>query len=564
MLGKRISWLAAACLAAAVFAGGCGDDEVGETRAQPTGYWVCRNALDSGSTVTGIICMEEAGAVISGMAGVGLGLTGTVSGNALEITCGDPVIGFGTIMAGIALDADTFVGTVEVYDTNVLLDTGTVTCTRFALSGQFSATGALGGDAVSVDTTTHGYGQIGAGGDIDIGFLTADENVRLSLYPDTLSVDNFAVVSASPAAGEIIVNMYHSTPAGSTGLTAESGTLNVSKCDETGAAGTFTLVFSGGAETVTGSFDVPWNVGVNCLNGWQTKASMPAGPRHALTAASLAGKMYVMGGSDLYTPCEEYDPVSDSWATMDDVPFRCREAAAVSDGTYVYLTGGGDADLGTSVATLYRLDPSAAAGSQWAALAPMNQARGTHAAAVLGGKIYVFGGIYDDGSTETPLASVEAYDIASGTWNATVTNLPQTLFGLTATTVGTKIYIVGGVPSFAGPLVDTVYEFDPAGNGGLGSYAAMASVLTARCVHAAAEAGGRLFVFGGVTDLSAGPNASASVEVYDPATDSWATARDLPDTRRLHGSCAVGTVVYVVGGEDGTQNYDANFALETQ
>ncbi|MHC5056671.1 MAG: Kelch repeat-containing protein [Planctomycetota bacterium] len=569
MFGKRVSWLAAACLAAAVLAGGCGDDDVvggdgGGVKAEPAGYWVCHEERASGEAGWALMCLEETGGVISGMV-MPYGVTGTVSGSTVDLTMGDPVNGSGAIASATALDADTMVGLVELYDTNVLLDTGTVTMTRFVPSGQFAASGTFGGAALNVDTATCGCGYVEDTGDIQIGYMVADASVFLLFAPDALSAGSFTVVFDPPGAGQIRARLRNATPAGYIGSMAESGTLDVSKCDETGAAGTFTLVFSGGAETVTGSFDVPWNVGEYCRNGWVTKAPMPAGTRHALTAASLGGKMYAMGGSDLFTPCEEYDPVSNTWTSMDNVPFQCREAVAVSDGTYIYLTGGYDNTLGTSVATLYRFDPSAAAGSQWTALAPMNQARGFHAAAVLGGKIYVFGGNYNDGSTDTPLASVEAYDVSGGTWDATVTDLPQTLILHTATTVGTKIYITGGATSFAGSLVNTVYEFDPAGNGGLGSYTAMAPMPTARCVHAAAEAGGLIYVTGGATNTA--PNASASVEVYDPATDSWAMARDLPDTRRLHGSCAVGTVVYVVGGENeagGGQNYGTNFALDTQ
>ena len=50
----------------------------------------------------------------------------------------------------------------------------------------------------------------------------------------------------------------------------------------------------------------------------------------------------------------------------------------------------------------------------WEAVAPMGQARFTHAAAVLDGKLYAAGG-YDD---EGWLSSVERYDPAANAWEA--------------------------------------------------------------------------------------------------------------------------------------------------
>ena len=55
----------------------------------------------------------------------------------------------------------------------------------------------------------------------------------------------------------------------------------------------------------------------------------------------------------------------------------------------------------------------------------------------------------------------------------------------------------------------------------------LASMSTARRLHASAAVGGKLYVFGG-RDAS-GPLSTA--EVYDPASDSWAQVSSLPFPR---------------------------------
>ena len=57
----------------------------------------------------------------------------------------------------------------------------------------------------------------------------------------------------------------------------------------------------------------------------------------------------------------------------------------------------------------YIYDPQA---NTWAQLASMGNARRTHASAVVGGKLYVFGG-EDDGEY---LSTAEVYDPASDSW----------------------------------------------------------------------------------------------------------------------------------------------------
>ena len=91
----------------------------------------------------------------------------------------------------------------------------------------------------------------------------------------------------------------------------------------------------------------------------------------------------------------------------------CEHAAAVMGGK-IYVTGG-ETDQHDTVNSAYVYDPQANA---WTQLASMGIARRRHASAAVGGKLYVFGG-RDDGGR---LSTAEVYDPASNSW-AQVTSL---------------------------------------------------------------------------------------------------------------------------------------------
>ena len=86
----------------------------------------------------------------------------------------------------------------------------------------------------------------------------------------------------------------------------------------------------------------------------------------------------------------------------------CDHAAAAMGGK-IYVTGGRSQEDGFSVNSAYIYDPQA---NTWAQLASMGNARRTHASAAVGGKLYVFGGIGD----EEYLSTAECYDPALGSW----------------------------------------------------------------------------------------------------------------------------------------------------
>jgi len=123
----------------------------------------------------------------------------------------------------------------------------------------------------------------------------------------------------------------------------------------------------------------------------------------------LDGKVYVMGGRDgahFLDTVEVYDPQADSWQRVASMPRELHWHAAAVMGGKIYVTGG-ENNQESTLKKVCVYDPQADA---WTRLASMGTARDRHASAAVGGKLYVFGG-YGAGAQRLSIA--EVYDPAS-------------------------------------------------------------------------------------------------------------------------------------------------------
>ena len=162
----------------------------------------------------------------------------------------------------------------------------------------------------------------------------------------------------------------------------------------------------------------------------------------------------------------------------------------------IYAIGGWDGD--STLESVEAYDPQL---GTWALVASTGGTRSHHASVVLDGKIYIMGGFEDRSGGSDVLDTVEVYDPQVDSWQR-VANMPHGLDGHAAAAIGGKIYVTSGtLVCVYDPQVDTWMQ--PAGKSNFRG-------------HASAAVGGKLYVFGGLQ----GP--LSTVEVYDPASDSWA------------------------------------------
>ena len=130
-------------------------------------------------------------------------------------------------------------------------------------------------------------------------------------------------------------------------------------------------------------------------------------PRLAFGAVTEAGKIYVFGGAqrmtmdrgDVAKLCEAYDPATQTWRQLANIPEPLEGPAVVAvDGT-IYLLGGQRNPAGTTEGAVQSYN---VAKNKWTRHRPMPEPRKAFSAFVVGRKILCMGGIdVDQQSTAT-------------------------------------------------------------------------------------------------------------------------------------------------------------------
>ncbi len=248
---------------------------------------------------------------------------------------------------------------------------------------------------------------------------------------------------------------------------------------------------------------------------------------HVLVAAILAG-----------AAATQAPPGPGFWEPRPKLQLARQEVGAAVLGGMLYVAGGLALDRGP-MATVERLDPRT---WQWAFSAPMPTTLHHFAMAESGGRIYVLGG-YVNAFLGTD--AVRAYDPLANQWSSR-TPLPRPRGAMVGVTIGGKIYVVGGVDPARGVVGDlTVY--DPATD----QHRTLTPMPTPREHLAAAAVGGKLYVAGG----RVGGQLFATLECYDPATDRWTQLAPMPTARGGNGAAVLDGRLIVVGGEGPRGNF---------
>jgi DNA-binding CsgD family transcriptional regulator/N-acetylneuraminic acid mutarotase len=218
---------------------------------------------------------------------------------------------------------------------------------------------------------------------------------------------------------------------------------------------------------------------------WQVLASLPTA-RSGLAIAAYENQVYAIGGETtqgVTGVVERYDPATDSWAKMSRKPIPATDINA----------------------------------------------------AVIGGKIYVPGGLTSAGSVTDAL---EVYDPRQDTWGEGQ-RLPVPMSAYAMTAFEGRLYLFGGWDGEG--YLASVLVYDP----GKDQWASLTSMHVARGFAGAAEAGGNIYVVGGINDNQV----LALNEEYQPEHDTWSQRSPLPIGRFAAGMTSIADTIYVVGGE---------------
>ena len=255
------------------------------------------------------------------------------------------------------------------------------------------------------------------------------------------------------------------------------------------------------------------------------------------------------------------------WKVVTELPTkRVDFATAVVDGK-IYLIGGTFLEnaqgrrrenepgiwrgpFGISTVEVY--DPRT---NTWERVADMPAPRANAEAAVVGGKIYVIGGytgIDNRGENLKVLKVVEVYNPQTDTWERKQDmSLPRVRFG-TGVVAG-RIYAIGGwvhprdrKPGMPG-RIGLVEVYDPDTD----TWAKRKSMPTRRTRFGTAVVNDQIYAIGGHGWPQVGNRGGPfliNIEAYHPKINRWKKQNSMPNLRRSFSTIVVGDDIYLIGG----------------
>ena len=165
-------------------------------------------------------------------------------------------------------------------------------------------------------------------------------------------------------------------------------------------------------------------------------------------------------------------------------------------------------------------------------------------AAVVGDKLYVFGGFHDSGLNAT--TRVDVYDPRADRWTR-LADMPKPLTHLTPAVDDHTVWFAGGFDGkHPGPVADEVFAYDVRAD----TWSRGPSLPEPRGSGALVRLGRRLHFFGGfAADRDTTPGDHWVLDLDSPAT--WHTLAPLPDPRGHLGGIAWAGRIYAIGGQHG-------------
>jgi N-acetylneuraminic acid mutarotase len=241
---------------------------------------------------------------------------------------------------------------------------------------------------------------------------------------------------------------------------------------------------------------------------YERLARMPE-PKNHIGIVSHDGKVYVVGGyggslEQSTATFHVYDPATDSWSRLPDLPAPRAATAVGVIGDLLVVAGGAIDTKPRSQVFAFDLRTE-----KWSRLPEMGSRREHVGSAVIGDRLYVLGG-----RTESSQAvdTVEAFDLSERRWMQ-LPPLPVPVGGLGAVSAGGKVIAIGGGNDAAGTVTNSVQAYDP----GEEEWRQLSPMRIPRHGQAVAAAGGRIWSFAG--SPCAYFNASDSTESleFDPS-----------------------------------------------
>lgn len=175
---------------------------------------------------------------------------------------------------------------------------------------------------------------------------------------------------------------------------------------------------------------------------------------------------------------------------------------------------------------------------EWKPLEGLHVPRDDFGTAVIGRDVWALGGM--TGERGTRLTSIEVLDTRTGAWRTSGIEMPVGVASFESVAVGPRVYAFGGFDADSrstafSAVLDTRTR----------RWRTLPDLPHPRYAHTVTAYDGRFYVLGGRDD----DGVVVAVDVFDPRTESWTTARSpMASARDSHDTVATSDGLMVIGG----------------
>ena len=291
-------------------------------------------------------------------------------------------------------------------------------------------------------------------------------------------------------------------------------------------------------------------------DGWEIISQLPT-PRWGFSTTVVDDEIYLIGGTLFenrngpfgLSIVEVYNPQTNSWRRVADIPTPRSISGAVGVNGKIYVAGGYSAIdrriANTKILKVVEVyDPQT---DMWIRKQDMSIPRRQFGIGVVAGEIYVIGGSLNFFEEPWRLDHMEVYSPARDTW-AKRAKMPTRRSGVEAAVVRDTIYGIGGSgwpPVDRGGLVlATVEAYHPQTN----RWRKKPDMANLKTGFSTVVVDDEIYLIGGHAGVVF-EEYLTTVEIYNPRTEKWKVGVPMPTGNVPFDAAVVNGKIYILGSE---------------
>lgn len=281
--------------------------------------------------------------------------------------------------------------------------------------------------------------------------------------------------------------------------------------------------------------------------------------RHESGGVEYNGKLYVLGGRG-NRAVSVYDPATRKWTHKSAPPIVLNHFQPVVWGDRIWVLGAftGGYPNETAVPHIYTYTPATDTWQKVGTI-PTNRRRGSTAAVVHDGAIYLIGGNIN-GHKPGAKPWFDRFDPATGTWQVLPDAGTARDHATAAVSNDRLVFAAGRQSAYPNTFGNMLWKTDVY-NFNTGTWSTGRAIPTRRAGTMTVSVGKEIIVIGG--ESQGVTTARNNVEAYDVTADTWRTLKPLNTGRHSGAAAVVGSQIHVVSGSEKIGGAPESTAHET-